>query len=88
MFLSLWDVMSVEEAVAEVRSINDPVIAAKRLQDLAQSYGCEDNISVIILRFTDFGLDADLMNKEETKYALKTSSNKVSLIIDRYLSAT
>ncbi|XP_014250078.1 protein phosphatase PHLPP-like protein isoform X2 [Cimex lectularius] len=46
----LWEVVSPEDAVAEVRSISDPVLSAKRLQDLAQSYGCEDNLSVMVVR--------------------------------------
>ncbi|CAH0389384.1 unnamed protein product [Bemisia tabaci] len=60
----LWEVISVEEAMAEVRSVRNPVLAAKRLQDLAQSYGCEDNISVIVLRFHGLLSEHDLLISE------------------------
>lgn len=50
MFFRLWEVVSPEDAVAEVRNVEDPVLASKRLQDLAQSYGCEDNLSIMIVR--------------------------------------
>lgn len=46
----LWEVVSEQEAVQEVRAAPSPLLAAKRLQDVAQSYGCEDNISVLVLR--------------------------------------
>ncbi|XP_029178184.1 PH domain leucine-rich repeat-containing protein phosphatase 2 isoform X2 [Nylanderia fulva] len=46
----LWEVLSVQEAVREARAEASPVLAAKRLQDLAQAYGAEDNLSVIVVR--------------------------------------
>ncbi|XP_039305521.1 PH domain leucine-rich repeat-containing protein phosphatase 2 isoform X2 [Solenopsis invicta] len=46
----LWEVLSVQEAVREARAEASPVLAAKRLQDLAQSYGAEDNLSIIVVR--------------------------------------
>ncbi|XP_066597765.1 protein phosphatase PHLPP-like protein isoform X2 [Prorops nasuta] len=46
----LWEVLSVQEAVREARAEASPVLAAKRLQDLAQAYGAEDNISVMVIR--------------------------------------
>ncbi|KAE8743579.1 hypothetical protein FOCC_FOCC010826 [Frankliniella occidentalis] len=46
----LWEVVSEREAMQEVRAASSPLLAAKRLQDMAQSYGCEDNISVVVLR--------------------------------------
>ncbi|XKL61561.1 hypothetical protein PGB90_008618 [Kerria lacca] len=70
---SLWNVMSIEEAVAEVQSVTNPVLAAKRLQDLAQSYGCEDNLSVMILRFRNFDNNQMLLTKD----IFTTRSNKV-----------
>lgn len=33
-----------------MRAASSPLLAAKRLQDVAQSYGCEDNVSVLVLR--------------------------------------
>ncbi|KYN40431.1 Protein phosphatase PHLPP-like protein [Trachymyrmex septentrionalis] len=46
----LWEVLSVQEAVREARAEASPVLAAKRLQDLAQAYGAEDNLSIIVVR--------------------------------------
>ncbi|XP_050462769.1 uncharacterized protein LOC126857408 isoform X2 [Cataglyphis hispanica] len=46
----LWEVLSIQEAVREARAEASPVLAAKRLQDLAQAYGAEDNLSVIVVR--------------------------------------
>lgn len=48
----LWEVLSVQEAVREARAEASPVLAAKRLQDLAQAYGAEDNLSIIVVRLT------------------------------------
>ncbi|XP_043275194.1 uncharacterized protein Phlpp [Venturia canescens] len=61
----LWEVLSVQEAVREARAEASPVLAAKRLQDLAQAYGAEDNISVIVLRLTGPGTgDLDQLMRE------------------------
>ncbi|XP_034945281.1 protein phosphatase PHLPP-like protein isoform X2 [Chelonus insularis] len=61
----LWEVMTIQEAVREVRAEANSVLAAKRLQDLAQAYGVEDNISVIVIRFTNFHSgDLDQLMKE------------------------
>lgn len=75
LFYSLWNVMSIEEAVAEVRSLPSPVLAAKRLQDLAQGYGCHENLSIMVLRFHNFNLNQDLIR--ELKF--NTMSNKVKV---------
>ncbi|XP_076627077.1 PH domain leucine-rich repeat protein phosphatase isoform X1 [Colletes latitarsis] len=48
----LWEVLSVQEAVREARAEASPVLAAKRLQDLAQAYGAEDNLSIVVIRLT------------------------------------
>ncbi|XP_017875246.2 PH domain leucine-rich repeat-containing protein phosphatase 2 [Ceratina calcarata] len=48
----LWEVLSIQEAVREARAEASPVLAAKRLQDLAQAYGAEDNLSIIVVRLT------------------------------------
>ncbi|XP_074644531.1 PH domain leucine-rich repeat-containing protein phosphatase 2-like [Tubulanus polymorphus] len=47
---NLWRQLSYQEAVAEIVHVNHPVLAAKKLQDLAQSYGCKENISVLVVR--------------------------------------
>ncbi|XP_049867275.1 protein phosphatase PHLPP-like protein isoform X2 [Pectinophora gossypiella] len=60
-----WNAVSIEAAVSEVRAERNPVLAAKRLQDLAQSYGIEDCISVMIIRFDNSGRsDVDLLMRE------------------------
>ncbi|XP_046675269.1 LOW QUALITY PROTEIN: protein phosphatase PHLPP-like protein [Homalodisca vitripennis] len=56
---SLWEVVGVQEAVKLVRPVTDAVLAAKRLQDTAQSYGCEENLSVLVLRFHSLRLYAE-----------------------------
>lgn len=72
--------MSKEEAVAEVRSITNPVLAAKRLQDLAQSYGCNGNLSIIVLRFHNFDVQEDIMNKD-TRFKMKSQKVNVSYLV-------
>nr|XP_034828845.1 protein phosphatase PHLPP-like protein [Maniola hyperantus] len=59
-----WNVVTVDAAVSEVRTERNPVLAAKRLQDLAQSYGAEDCISVVIVRFDTVRPDVDLLMRE------------------------
>ncbi len=34
----------------EVYEIGNPVVAAKRLQDLAQGYGSKENIGILVVR--------------------------------------
>lgn len=43
--------LSHKEAIEEIQYIANPVVAAKRLQDLAQGYGCKENVSVLVLQF-------------------------------------
>ncbi|KAL0849253.1 hypothetical protein ABMA28_013585 [Loxostege sticticalis] len=59
-----WNAVSVDAAVSEARAERNPVLAAKRLQDLAQSYGVEDCISVMIIRFDTNRSDVDLLMRE------------------------
>ncbi|XP_013168495.1 PREDICTED: protein phosphatase PHLPP-like protein isoform X1 [Papilio xuthus] len=62
---TFWNAVSVEAAVSEVRAERNPVLAAKRLQDLAQSYGVEDCISILVVRFDTSGRsDVDLLMRE------------------------
>ncbi|KAH9504902.1 PH domain leucine-rich repeat-containing protein phosphatase 2 [Bulinus truncatus] len=46
----LWQYVTYEEAVLEIKDTPDPVVAAKRLQDLAQGYGARENIAVLVVR--------------------------------------
>ncbi|KAK8597410.1 hypothetical protein V6N13_094822 [Hibiscus sabdariffa] len=47
----LWDVVSNEEAVAMVKPIQDPELAAKRLMREACERGSADNITCVVVRF-------------------------------------
>ncbi|GFR82039.1 PH domain leucine-rich repeat-containing protein phosphatase 1 [Elysia marginata] len=46
----LWQFVSYEEAIREIKDIPDPIVAAKRLQDLAQGYGSRENIAILVVR--------------------------------------
>ncbi|XP_055331496.1 PH domain leucine-rich repeat-containing protein phosphatase 2-like [Paramacrobiotus metropolitanus] len=45
----LWDVITHKEAINEIRGLSNTISAAKRLIDLAQSYGARGNLSVIVV---------------------------------------
>ncbi|KAG7311444.1 hypothetical protein JYU34_002486 [Plutella xylostella] len=61
---NFWSVITTETAVLEVRAEKDPIIAAKRLQDLAQSYGVEGCISVTVIRFDITRTEVDQLMQE------------------------
>lgn len=64
-FKKVWEVLTIQEAVREARAEASPVLAAKRLQDLAQAYGAEDNLSIIVVRLTGPGSgDLDQLMRE------------------------
>nr|XP_034338092.1 PH domain leucine-rich repeat-containing protein phosphatase 2 isoform X2 [Crassostrea gigas] len=46
----LWKYITYEDAVSQIKNIPDPVIAAKRLQDLAQGYGSKESIGILVIR--------------------------------------
>lgn len=46
----LWDSISYEEAIEAIRNVPDALAAAKKLCTLAQSYGCNDSISVVVVQ--------------------------------------
>ncbi|RRT61244.1 hypothetical protein BHE74_00058768 [Ensete ventricosum] len=47
----LWDVVTNEEAVAMIQSVEDPEQAAKRLLQEAYQRGSADNITCVVVRF-------------------------------------
>jgi serine/threonine protein phosphatase PrpC len=49
----VWDKVSDEDAVNIVSCIPDPQQAAAKLRDFAFSEGSDDNISVVVVRFSD-----------------------------------
>lgn len=61
---NFWNAISVDTAISEARAERNPVLAAKRLQDLAQSYGIEDCLSVLIIRFDTGRANVDFMMRE------------------------
>ncbi|XP_044014034.1 PH domain leucine-rich repeat-containing protein phosphatase 2 [Aphidius gifuensis] len=72
----LWDVLTIQEAVREARAEESPVLAAKRLQDLAQAYGAEDNLSIIVIRLTgQLTGDYDLLMRELRHAVSKNKNN-------------
>ncbi|XP_026681921.1 protein phosphatase PHLPP-like protein [Diaphorina citri] len=79
-YVLVWDVLSGEEAVAEVRSVSEPVLAAKRIQDLAQSYGSEDNLSVLVLRFQ--GSEFDSRTRDAKLSSMRKLGVQVSCVWD------
>uniref|UniRef100_A0A1A8HGB7 PH domain and leucine rich repeat protein phosphatase 1 n=1 Tax=Nothobranchius korthausae TaxID=1143690 RepID=A0A1A8HGB7_9TELE len=48
----LWDLMSPSEAIEAVRNVPDALAAAKKLVTLAQSYGCSDSLSAVVVRLS------------------------------------
>eukprot|EP01086_Lenisia_limosa_P005732 TRINITY_DN2310_c0_g1_i1.p1 TRINITY_DN2310_c0_g1~~TRINITY_DN2310_c0_g1_i1.p1 ORF type:complete len:922 (-),score=64.78 TRINITY_DN2310_c0_g1_i1:19-2784(-) len=47
----VWDVMSDQQAVDIVHSVDDPALAALKLRDIAYSYGSMDNITAMVIKF-------------------------------------
>ncbi|CAJ1059408.1 PH domain leucine-rich repeat protein phosphatase 1-like [Xyrichtys novacula] len=48
----LWDMLSPGEAVEAVRNVPDALAAAKKLVTLAQSYGCSDSLSAVVVQLS------------------------------------
>ncbi|AWP10482.1 putative PH domain leucine-rich repeat protein phosphatase 1-like [Scophthalmus maximus] len=48
----LWDMLSPSEAVEAVRNVPDALTAAKKLVTLAQSYGCSDSLSAVVVQLS------------------------------------
>nr|XP_046248077.1 PH domain leucine-rich repeat-containing protein phosphatase 1-like [Scatophagus argus] len=48
----LWDSLSPSEAVDAVRNVPDALAAAKKLVTLAQSYGCSDSLSAVVVQLS------------------------------------
>lgn len=81
---NLWDVISPENAIKEVTLQRNVILAAKRLQDLAQSYGAEENLSIIVVKFNLLGTDVEQLMRElrqtirKNKYQSDSNSNSNS----------
>lgn len=61
---NFWNVIGINTAVSEVRAERNPILAAKRLQDLAQSYGIVDCVSVMVIRFDTGRPEVDQLMRE------------------------
>lgn len=48
----LWETLSPSEAVEAVRNVPDALAAAKKLVTLAQSYGCSDSLSTVVVQLS------------------------------------
>lgn len=78
---NLWDVITPENGIKEVTLQRNVILAAKRLQDLAQSYGAEENLSIIVVKFNVLSSDVDLLMRElrqtirKNKYQSELSSS-------------
>ncbi|XP_014669516.1 PREDICTED: PH domain leucine-rich repeat-containing protein phosphatase 2-like [Priapulus caudatus] len=46
----LWKYVSYVDAIQQIRHVANPVLAAKKLQDLAQSYGSKENLSIMVIQ--------------------------------------
>ncbi|CAL1542510.1 unnamed protein product [Lymnaea stagnalis] len=83
----LWQYVTYDEAVHEVKDVPDPVVAAKRLQDLAQGYGSRENIAVLVVRLmmseAERARIKDLMRiqRKGQKELLKALNNRPSDIL-------
>uniref|UniRef100_A0A1B0BJG8 PPM-type phosphatase domain-containing protein n=1 Tax=Glossina palpalis gambiensis TaxID=67801 RepID=A0A1B0BJG8_9MUSC len=61
---NLWSVMDVDRVAREIRKEENVILAAKRMQDIAQSFGVKGNLSIIVVRFKNIGTDVDFLIKE------------------------
>ncbi|KAM8715621.1 hypothetical protein ACLKA7_002640 [Drosophila subpalustris] len=60
----LWSVMDIGRAAREIRKEENALLAAKRLLEIAQSFGATDNLSVIVVRFSHLSTDVDHLIRE------------------------
>ncbi|XP_022900871.1 protein phosphatase PHLPP-like protein [Onthophagus taurus] len=73
---NIWNVITPENAIKEVSLQRNVILAAKRLQDLSQSYGAEENLSIIVVKFNLIGTDVDLLMKELRQTINKTNCHQ------------
>lgn len=60
----LWEILTPEDVADEVKKEENVLLSAKRLQDIAQSYGAEENLSIIVIKFSNLGTDIDFLMRE------------------------
>lgn len=74
----LWEFMNITLVTREVRSEDNVVLAAKKIQDIAQSFGADENLSVIIIKFVNLGSDVDLLMRELRQAVQKKPNTVIS----------
>ncbi|KAL5281301.1 PHLPP2 family protein [Megaselia abdita] len=74
----LWEFMNINLVTREVRSEENVVLAAKKIQDIAQSFGADENLSIIIIKFANLGSDVDLLMRELRQAVQKKPSTVIS----------
>lgn len=70
----LWEVMTPNDVANEIRKEENVLLAAKRLQDVSQSYGAEENLSIIVIKFNNLGTDIDFLMRE-LRHTIKKKPN-------------
>lgn len=75
---ALWEVMTHKEAINEIRGMSNAILAAKKLVDLAQSYGVRGNLSVIVASYNSSQVQSD--NKENFDYNLPGDAKSADVI--------
>lgn len=61
---NLWEVLTPDYVALEVKREDNVLFSAKKLQDIAQSYGAEENLSIIVIKFNNLGTDIDFLMRE------------------------
>lgn len=56
--------MTPIDVSVEIRKEENVLLAAKRIQDVAQSYGAEENLSIVLVKFNNLGTDIDFLMRE------------------------
>ncbi|CAD7086127.1 unnamed protein product [Hermetia illucens] len=74
----LWEIMDIEIVAREIRIEENVILAAKRIQDIAQSFGAEENLSLIIVKFNSLGTDVDFLIRELRQTVRKKSTSVLS----------
>lgn len=74
----LWEVIDIEAVVTEIKKEQSIILSAKRIQDISQSYGAEDNLSIIIVKLNNLGTDVDFLMKELRHTIRKKPSSIIS----------
>ncbi|KFD71258.1 hypothetical protein M514_04899 [Trichuris suis] len=81
---AVWQTMSYHEVIAQVRSIPEPSLAAKYLQDIVRAYRCTEDISIMVIRFGFPKKGADFVSMftatpyRERRFATKVPVNSES----------